>query len=77
METFTGDLKEILGVTFWPHNKSFIDQACSVKMADDLYELRSRRSDIRVLTDVRTGTFGPGGGGGEGGENFLPGKCHA
>ena len=28
-----GALKEILGVTFWPYNKSFIDQACSVKMA--------------------------------------------
>ena len=31
--TFAGTLKEILGVTFWPYNKSFIDQACSVKMA--------------------------------------------
>ena len=30
---FSGVLKEILGVTFWPYNKSFIDQACSVKMA--------------------------------------------
>ena len=30
---FAGALKEILGVTFWPYNKSFIDQACSVKMA--------------------------------------------
>ena len=26
-------LKEILGVTFWPYNQSFIDQVCSVKMA--------------------------------------------
>ena len=33
METFTRAVKEILGVTFWPNNKSFIDQACSVKMA--------------------------------------------
>ena len=30
---FAGALKEILGVTFWPYNKSFIDQACSVRMA--------------------------------------------
>ena len=30
---FAGALKEILGVTFWPYNKSFIDKACSVKMA--------------------------------------------
>ena len=32
-ETFAGASKETLGVTFWPYNKSFIDQACSVKMA--------------------------------------------
>ena len=31
---FAGALKEIFGVTFWPYNKSFIDQACSVKMAE-------------------------------------------
>ena len=30
---FAGVLKEILGVTFWPYNKSFIDQPCSIKMA--------------------------------------------
>ena len=24
---------EFFGVIFWPYNKSFIDQACSVKMA--------------------------------------------
>ena len=24
---------KFFGVIFWPHNKSFIDQACSVKMA--------------------------------------------
>ena len=28
-----GALNEMLGVTFWPYNKSFIGQACSVKMA--------------------------------------------
>ena len=25
--------RNTVGVMFWPHNKSFIDQACSVKMA--------------------------------------------
>ena len=30
---FAGELKKILGVTFWPYNKSFIDQVCLVKMA--------------------------------------------
>ena len=31
---FAGTLKEILGVTFWQYNKSFIDQACLVEMAE-------------------------------------------
>ena len=35
VETLAGTLMEILGVTFWPYNKSFIGQACSVKMAGD------------------------------------------
>ena len=29
---FPGEVK-FFGVIFWPYNKSFIDQACSVKMA--------------------------------------------
>ena len=32
-DKFAGALEEILGVTFWPYNKFFIDQTCSVKMA--------------------------------------------